>query len=143
MTPTLAGRLQTRLVLLAVVGSLWTLAAVPLFTDGPLASGYRSGFTALVVVAVVGLGWELAYHLIQQFRWDKDWPTLLGLLVGLPEGFVAYRLLDIGMPWAIAPIDPVTFTWLFGTTWMIIWAVASGPLPIVAVRWRFRGGRFW
>ncbi|MCP5026717.1 MAG: hypothetical protein GY929_10590 [Actinomycetia bacterium] len=143
MTPTLAGRLQSRLVLLAVVGSLWTLAAAPIFTEGPLASSYRSGFTVLLLVAVVGLGWELVYHLIQQFRWDKDWPTLFGLLTGIPEGIVIYRLLDRGLPWTVAPASPMAFSLLFGTTWLIVWAVASGPLPVVAIRWRFSGGRFW
>ena len=39
-----------------------------------------------LIVVVLGVGWELVYHLLMQFRWEKDWPTLFGLLVGVPEG---------------------------------------------------------
>ena len=57
---------------------------------------YSLGYAALVVVAVVGIVWELIYHGIQQFRWEKDWPTLFGLLTGINEGIVVYFVLDAG-----------------------------------------------
>ena len=34
-----------------------------------------------------------------------------------------------------------TFAISFATTWVLVWATANGPLRIVLVRWRFRGGR--
>ena len=38
-------------------------------------------------------GWRgrFVYHLLQQFRWEKDWPTLFALLVGVPEGLAGVR----------------------------------------------------
>ena len=144
MTPTLSGRIQTRLVLLAVVGVLWTVAHTPFLpTTGPVATVdlYRVTFTALLLVAVVGVAWELLYHLLQQLRWEKDWPTLLGLLTGIPEGFFVYWLLQQGLPWAVGSVSAMTFAVSFVTTWLLVWATANGPLRIALVRWRFRGGR--
>lgn len=142
MTPTLAGRLQTRWFMLATVGVAWTLAVGPLLPGGgDLVSVARVGGVTLLVAAAVGTAWELAYHALQQLRWEKDWPTLFALLVGLPEGIVAYRVLASGVI-PIDPPDPVAFAWLFGTTWLVVWAVTSGPVRILFPRWRFRGGRF-
>ena len=92
MTPTLLGRIQTRFLLLGTIGVLWTLIVVPILPKGgaSIAGTYRATIIALIVVAIVGIGWELVYHGIQQYRWEKDWPILLGLLVGLPEGLLAF-----------------------------------------------------
>jgi hypothetical protein len=81
MLPTLAGRIQTRLALLAVVGGLVTAIIAPVLPiPAPLADRYRNAFLVLAAVAVLGVGWELAYHLLMQWRWEKDWPTLFGLV---------------------------------------------------------------
>ncbi|MEL7210346.1 MAG: hypothetical protein AAGK32_19300 [Actinomycetota bacterium] len=145
MTPTLSGRLQTRVALLALIGGVWTLLHTPLLpTPTPVSAAdrYQVTFTALLVVAAVGLVWELLYHLAQQLRWEKDWPTLLGLVTGLPEGLVVYWLLARGVPWSVGEVPPLTFALSFASTWLVVWAFANGPLRIVLVRWRFRGGRF-
>jgi hypothetical protein len=47
-------------------------------------------FAILLVVGVAGVAWEVLYHALQQFRWEKDWPTGLGLLTGINEGIVAW-----------------------------------------------------
>jgi hypothetical protein len=144
VTPTLSGRIQTRLALLGLVGALWTALHTPFLpTPGPVALGdlYQVTFTALLLVAVVGVAWELLYHLVQQLRWEKDWPTLLGLLTAVPEGIVVYWLLQRGLPWSVGPVPASTFAISFATTWLVVWATANGPLRIVLVRWRFRGGR--
>ncbi|WP_230465912.1 hypothetical protein [[Actinomadura] parvosata] len=92
MIPTLAGRVQTRLFVLATVGVVLTalLALV-------LPMSLRDAFVMLLAVAVVGVGWELLYHLLMQFRWDKDWPTLFGLVTAVPEGLLMWVLLDAGL----------------------------------------------
>ena len=142
MTPTLNGRLQTRWVMLATVGVMWVLAVGPLLPGaGDGTEVRRIGLVALLVTAVAGCGWELVYHGLQQFRWDKDWPTLFALLVGVPEGVVVHRVLTGGVLGVDAP-EPVAFAWLFGTTWFAIWAIASGPVRVLFPRWRFNGGRF-
>ena len=50
--------------------------------------------------------WEFVYHLLQQFRWEKDWPTLFGLLVGIPEGLLAYAVARSGVLPAAENITP-------------------------------------
>ncbi|MEM1332076.1 MAG: hypothetical protein AAGG08_01345 [Actinomycetota bacterium] len=145
MTPTLLGRLQTRWVLLATVGLAWVLAVGPtLPLAEPDAARVRVvGVVTLAVTAVVGTFWELLYHVAQQWRWDKDWPTLLGLVLGLPEGAAVYQLLVRGVPVDVGTITPAAFAWQFGTVWLFVWAMVSGPIRIVFPRWRFEGGRFW
>lgn len=138
MTPTLAGRIQTRLVLLGTVGVVWT-GLIGLVLGRP----YRALFTALLIVAVVGVAWELVYHGLQQFRWEKDWPTLLGLVVAVPEGIVAWLLLKAGIPWDVGDVPAGTFLTMFVSLWFLVWAIANGPLQVIAPRWRYRGGRFW
>ena len=138
MTPTLLGRIQTRFLLLSTVGVLWTLFIVPFLPKGGAGLGatYRATIIALIAVAVVGIGWELVYHGIQQYRWEKDWPILLGLLVGIPEGLLAFLLVD-----ALVGPSPLTFFLHFFSTWIVVWIVANGPLRIFLLRWRFNGGR--
>ncbi len=142
MTPTLAGRLQTRLVLLATIGLPVVLATATLVGPGPIGTRWRAGLTALLLTAVLGLAWELLYHALQQLRWDKDWPILFGLLTGIPEGWLVLLLLQRGVPWSVGEVDLAFFWTVFGATWLAVWLTAIGPLRVVAVRWRFRGGRF-
>ncbi len=149
MTPTLFGRIQTRVIILATLGALWTALIGPLLPrpDGVSLGGmYRALFTALFVVAVVGIAWEVLYHGLQQFRWEKDWPTIFGLVVAIPEGIVAYALLDAGLPWDVRAPDgnfPLTaFVIMFVTLWFLVWAFTNGPMQIFSLRWRYRGGRF-
>jgi hypothetical protein len=90
---------------------------------------------------VVGLVWELLYHGLQQFRWEKDWPTLFGLLTGINEGIVVYFVLQAGLPWDVGDVPGVAFVIMFATTWILVWLVANGPMRVLNLRWRFRGGR--
>ncbi len=139
MLPTLNGRIQTRIFLLAVVGSIWTLIITPVLPTGaPLAASYGATFSVLLVTLVLGVLWELVYHGIQQFRWEKDWPTLFGLLLVIPEGLLAWFLVFK----VLKPSDSATtatFVHLL-TTWFLMWCMANGPLRVLFIRWRFRGG---
>ncbi len=146
MTPTLFGRIQTRLFLVATVGALWTLLIGPLLVtlvegDAGLGDVYRLAFGALVLVAAVGVLWELVYHGLQQFRWEKDWPSLFGLLVGVPECVVVYALLSAGLPWDVGDVPTTAFVVHFASAWLVLWLTAHGPMRVVFIRWRFRGGR--
>jgi len=142
MTPTLPGRLQTRFFLLAVIGGLVTLVVAPVLPGGgSLSERYQTLFTVLLLVAVVGIAWELLYTFLQQFRWEKDWPTLFGLLTGVPEGLVAYALLDAGLVPGVGRVDPAAFTLHFALVWVAVWLFANGPMRVLDLRWRYRGGR--
>jgi hypothetical protein len=143
MLPTLFGRIQTRLFLLAVVGGLVTLVIAPVLPiDAPIAEKYRVSFTVLITVAVLGIGWELIYHFLMQFRWEKDWPTLFGLLTLVPEGLLVWALLRLGwVPTISGPVSSVAFWIHFVLVWISVWIVANGPMRVPFIRWRFRGGR--
>jgi len=142
MLPTLNGRIQTRIFLIVVIGGLWTLVIGPLLPGpGTVAEKYRTMVEILAIVAVLGVFWEFLYHGLQQFRWEKDWPTLFGLLLGIPEGIVAFLVARSGpLPYA-AEVSVAAFVVGFGTTWIVTWVFVNGPMRIFTVHWRFRGGR--
>ena len=122
MTPTLSGRMQSRFVLLLIVGVPLTLvlgAVLPRPTaTTTLSDMYEVFFAALVLVGVVGIVWELIYHGLQQFRWEKDWPTIFGLVTGIPEGIVVYLLLDRGFPWEFGDVPISLFLQMFILVWI-------------------------
>lgn len=152
MTPTIFGRIQTRLFVVFVVGGIWTLLITPflpvegglvLTTDEiSLLDAYQLTFAALAIVAIFGaLVWEPLYHAAMQFRWEKDWPACFQLLQIVPEGISTWLLLHVD---ALNPLDGVpglAFLVLFSTTWVVTWLFANGPMKILFIRWRFSGGR--
>ena len=143
MVPTLNGRIQTRIFLLAVVGGLITLIIVPFLPgSAPLGDKYRNGFLVLLSVAVLGVLWELLYHFLMQWRWEKDWPTLFGLVEGIPEGALIWVLLAVGaIPGIVGSVGGAAFLIQFILVWLGVWLVANGPMRVPFIRWRFRGGR--
>lgn len=145
MTPTLNGRIQTRVLVLAVIGLLVALPVTPLLPMGrmSLLQGYRVTLTVLVAVILVGVGWELLYHGLQQFRWDKDWPTLFGLVTIVNEGLLMWLLVrytTIVLPHGSRP-PALAFGLDFTLTWLTFWLFVNGPIRVLLPRWRFRGGR--
>jgi len=143
MLPTLPGRIQTRLFLLAIVGGLITLIIVPVLPgSAPLGDKYRDGFLVLASVAVVGILWELLYHLLMQWRWEKDWPTFFGLATAVPEGLLIWLLLyERAIPGIVGRVSGADFIIQFSLVWLGVWLVANGPMRVPFIRWRFHGGR--
>ena len=143
MVPTLNGRIQTRIFLLAVVGGLITLIIVPVLPgSAPLGDKYQNAFLVLLSVAVLGVLWELLYHLLMQWRWEKDWPTLFGLVEGIPEGVLIWVLLGAGaIPGIVGKVSGADFLIQFILVWLGVWLAANGPMRVPFIRWRFRGGR--
>jgi hypothetical protein len=140
--PTLNGRIQTRIFLLAVVGSLWTAIITPALPIGaPLGDAYRVTYSVLLAVTVLGVLWEFVWHGLQQFRWEKDWPTLFGLVTAVPEGLLVWFLLAGGAIRWINGITGPAFAIQFISTWLLVWLVANGPMRVPFVHWRFNGGR--
>lgn len=139
MTPTLIGRWQTRLALLATVGLAWTLLLTPLLPrgDADLRDTYQLTLLALAITALVGMAiWDPIYHGLQQFRWEKDWPSMFALLVGANEGVTTWFVLR-----RVGAVPPWSFVALFASTWSLIWLALVGPIRLVLLRYRFRGGR--
>ena len=142
MLTTLPGRIQTRIFVLLVIGGLWTLIITPLLPiPGELPDAYRATYTVLITVTVLGIGWEFVYHFLQQFRWEKDWPTFFGLITGINEGILAWVLLSLGAVPTAPEIPGLAFTIHFVTVWLVCWLFVNGPMRILSVHWRFRGGR--
>ena len=143
MVPTLSGRLQTRTFLTFFVGLPWTLLVtlvLPRRAGFGMGELYKGTLVTLLALWVVGvLFWELAYHGLMQLRWEKDWPTLFGLLLVVPEGLLTWFLVFK----VLKPSDSATTTTFVVhllTTWFLMWCMANGPLRVVFIRWRFRGG---
>jgi hypothetical protein len=145
MVPTLNGRIQTRLVLLAVIGGLVTLVIVPVLPgSAPLSDKYQNGYLVLATVAVLGVAWECVYHFLMQWRWEKDWPTLFGLVTLVPEGLLVWLLLSAGaVPGIVGTVGGAAFVIQFLAIWLCVWLVANGPMRVPFIRWRFHGGRLW
>jgi hypothetical protein len=143
MVPTLFGRIQTRLFLLAIIGGIVTLVITPMLPlDGAMSKRYQATFVVLAAVAVLGVAWEIIYHILMQWRWEKDWPTLFSLLTLVPEGALVWALvhenLVPGLPGAV-PVPAFVIDFLL--VWVVVWAVSNGPMRVPFIRWRFRGGR--
>jgi hypothetical protein len=139
MLPTLNGRIQTRIFMLATWGALITLLLTPVLPGDP---DYKTTYIILATVAVLGVLWELVYHGIQQFRWEKDWPTLFGFITCINEGALIWLLLELEV---VPGIDGVpkfsAFLIDFLVIWMVIFFWVNGPMRVPLIRWRFFGGR--
>jgi hypothetical protein len=144
MTYSLAGRMQTRIVLFAVIGGIWTALITPILpTRLPLGRSYEMSFTVLGLIIVLGLLWELLYHLLQQYRWDKDWPTAFSLLAGVPEGTLIWLLLGTDTWFWDVPVTARGYWLLFVSIWLVVWVALSGPIRVLLVRRRWRGGKLF
>lgn len=144
MTPTLRGRIETRLALVVFVALPWTAVVIPVAAAGsgvPLGNAYSLGFRAVLALGVLGVAWEAVYHAAQQLRWERDWPTVLGLVTAINEGIVLYLVLRAGVA-AGGEVPVRVFSVHFATTWLVLWMAVHGPVRVLFPMWRFRGGRF-
>jgi hypothetical protein len=139
MLPTLNGRIQTRIFMLATWGALITLLITPILPGDP---DYKTTYIILATVAVLGVIWELIYHGIQQFRWEKDWPTLFGFITCVNEGALVWILLKAEVVPGIEGVPKFSaFLIDFLVIWMVIFFWVNGPMRVPLIRWRFFGGR--
>lgn len=138
MTPTLLGRWQTRLFLLGTVGLIVTL----LF--GMFIGDTRTPLVLLGYVLGLGLVWEMLYQYLQSFRWDQDWPPAFQVGTGIFEALVVWGLVQtIGLPGVDGTALPgTTFLAHYGAVWVATFLVVQGPLRIIFLHWRYRGGQW-
>ena len=137
MTPTLLGRWQIRIFLLATVGLLITLIvslivrnSVPLF--------------ALLYVLLFGLAWDAIYQVITSYRWDRDWPTSFQVAAGVIEGALVWGLiLTKTLPGISMPPPFYVFLIQYGIIWLSIFLLTQGPLRIFWLKWRYQGGQWF
>lgn len=136
MTPTLVGRWQTRLALLATIGLLITLIFV-------LVLGSDVFLRVLVYVAVFGVVWDIIYIFLQRYRWDRDWPAIFQVINGVTEGVFLYAVIALGLlPFLPAPDVAVgVFMVHYGLVWLAVFLWTQGPMRAIFPFWRFHGGR--
>jgi hypothetical protein len=145
MTPTLFGRIQTRIFVTIVIGGIWT-AIISFFlpnTEG-LAIGdvYKITFRVVAAMLVLGLVWELVYHALMQYRWEKDWPSFFGFVTAINEGLLLWIVIRAdAVPDVPKDLPGSTYLVHFVTVWIVTWLWLQGPMKILTPRWRFRGGR--
>jgi hypothetical protein len=142
--PTLGGRIQTRIFLLAIVGGIVTLIITPFLPlgSGALSAKYQNTFIILIAVAVIGIAWECLYHFVMQWRWEKDWPTFFGLATCINEGLLIWLLLKANaLPGITGTVPTGAFVIDFLLVWIAVWLVANGPMRVPFIHWRFFGGR--
>jgi len=138
VTPTLLGRWQTRLLLLGTVGVLVT------FAFGFLFSNFITPFALLGYVLFFGFLWDVLYNFLQTRRWDRDWPPLFFVASGLAEGLFLWGLTCVV---ALPGVDPQltfgNFSAHYCTVFIFTLSLMLGPLKVVFLKWRFRGGQLF
>jgi hypothetical protein len=141
MTPTLFGRWQTRLLLLATIGVVITSIFSWLFTGN---GWHLPFFQVLAYVALFGIGWDAIYHGLQQYRWDHDWPAVFQLIAGIWEGvWIAVLFKTVGLP-GVDRLMPLNAFWLhYSLVWLGYFGASQMLMRILFPRWRFRGGQWW
>ncbi|WP_019500354.1 hypothetical protein [Pseudanabaena sp. PCC 6802] len=142
MTPTLLGRWQTRLLLLATVGVLITIPFALGFNDTKL-------YWILGYVAFFGVFfWDVLYDYLQKRRWDRDWPGVYQLAAGVWEAIFLGILFSLfgrvlpGLDSFNLGINLGIFILHYSCVWLGIYIVSQSLMRIVFPRWRFRGGQW-
>ena len=133
MTPTLPGRVQTRLALALAIGLPIVLLAAALLDRVTVGAG----LALLAALTLVGLADDAAYQAIQERRRQRDWPPLLALAGLLPEIAGAGLVLEL-----IGTATPLMTSLAVATAVALAgWAVQHGPLAVLVPARRYRGGR--
>ncbi|WP_414526794.1 hypothetical protein [Nodularia chucula] len=141
MTPTLLGRWQTRLLLLATIGVIVSLPfAMGLIDQRP----NLVYFWILGYVAIFGLIWDVVYDYLQKYRWDKDWPAAYQLVAGIWElGFILCGVTVFNfLPLPKIEIPLRVFLLHYSLVWLTVFLASQSLMRIIFPRWRFRGGQW-
>lgn len=164
MTPTLLGRLQTRIILFVFIGLpvtllyAWYLANWSASADYSVSwpfsfvwlplppfelSIFQDPFKFLFCILVLGLILDVLYIQIQRFHWDQDWPFAYQLFFSWVEFFIVFFAMDFGLldfmfPDGRIPFSTAVwhFTWVFIPSFIGVLAL----IQIFLIRWRFKGG---
>lgn len=145
MTPTLLGRWQTRFLLLGTVGVLITLMF------GAFYGNFITPLALLGYVIIIGFGWDILYNFLQTCRWERDWPPIFFAGAGVIEGAFIWTLVKADFVWNLLGLSQMPgvasdltlaqFAAHYGTVWLVTFLILLGPIKIILLEWRFRGGR--
>lgn len=136
MTPTLIGRWQTRTFLMWTFGLLVTLGFGMYFND------MATPLALLGYVYLIGMVGDFLYNAVQNMRWDYDYPPFMHVITGILEGAVIWILVQlVDLPFVAPNLSLQNFLLHYCTVFAVIFAVVWGPMKIMFVQWRYRGGR--
>ncbi len=149
MTPTLAGRWQTRLLLYLFIGLPVTLLFALYRTNWEIwppryeLSAFYYPFLVITAILVLGLVLDVAYMQIQRFHWDQDWPFAYQFFFSIVEYLIIYFAASDG--WLDFMFKDGRPTWddtvyHFSTVFLLSFLALLGGVQIFMVRWRFKGG---
>ncbi|MEA5582986.1 hypothetical protein VB620_16760 [Nodularia harveyana UHCC-0300] len=142
MTPTLFGRWQTRLLLLATIGVVISLPFAMGLIGGDGDSVY---FWILGYVAIFGLIWDVLYNYLQKLRWDRDWPATHQLAAGIWESvfiFCGVKLIGfLPIPIPKTELTLGAFLLHYSFVWLGVFITSQSIMRIIFPRWRFNGGQ--
>ena len=154
MTPTLLGRIQTRILLFIVFGLPITLLFSIYLSDWVVPPTNVMPFLVLATLLIVGLILDPVYIYLQRFRWDHDWPFAFQFFFSIIEFLIVLLIVwtDI-LPYLPASyiVDTsgqlnwnaiLTFTSHFLLVFIPSFISLLGFVQIFMVRWRFKGGEW-
>lgn len=122
MTPTLEGRIETRITLSLVI-------ALPIL----IFSQMGTVFFTMLAIGVVS---DFIYNHLQNKRWDGDWPHIYSLFSGLSEGTILWLI--IRTP---TKADLASFSVTYLLIWSLMFIASTTALNIILPHRRFRGGK--
>ena len=122
MTPTLAGRIETRLFLnfLVAFPVLALLGMVRVF----------------FIMVALGVVLDFLYHTLQHKRWEGDWPHLYALLSGTLEGLLLWVIISLA-----GNLEFSIFVLIYSLIWASMYIFQSTLLNIFFPKRRFQGGK--
>ncbi len=139
MTPTLFGRWQSRIYLLATIG---VLVSLPFALKDGVQQFQQIYFWVLFYVGLFGLGWDILYTYLQKFLWDHDWPGAIQLISAIFEGiFLALIINYFNLP----NVPKTNFNWVsytihYSLVWVFMYMASWVVMRIMFPRARYRGG---
>lgn len=143
MIPTLFGRWQTRIFLLATIGLLFTLPfalGVIGFTQGRFTPAY---FWVLFYVGLFGLAWDVLYDYLQKYLWDHDWPGVLQFFGAIAEAILLILLIKVvGLPHIPQSLHLDAFILHYSVVSVVAYLASWVVMRLLFPRWRFRGGQW-
>ena len=145
MTPSLSGRIQTRLLLFLVLGLpitlfwSWYLAVRP-------ATLAATPFLVILSILIVGLLLDPIYIQSQRYRWDRDWPFAYQLASMIFEFLIVLLLIASNiLPFLpsslLAPPNALTNIVLHFTSVLVpSFLSLLGFVQIFFLRWKYDAG---
>jgi hypothetical protein len=122
MTPTLTGRIETRIILNLAI-------AMPILFLFGMANIF-------FIMLALGISLDLVYTNIQYKRWNGDWPHLYTLISGIIEGAFLWIIVSF-----ISEVSFQRYLFVYTTIWILIFISQAVILNIIFPYRRFLGGK--